>query len=61
MLQLHIYPGGVKRILTFSFDDGFKTQGDRSIVLVKKDGAIRHRFLFCTAFRRVLFRIASLV
>ena len=24
MLQLHIYPGGVKRILTFSFDDGFE-------------------------------------
>ncbi len=24
MLQFHIYPGGVKRILTFSFDDGFE-------------------------------------
>lgn len=22
MLQYHIYPGGLKRILTFSFDDG---------------------------------------
>lgn len=30
MIQFHIYPGGLKRVLTFSFDDG--SQNDARLV-----------------------------
>ena len=39
MIQYHVYPGGKKRVVTFSYDDGSKNDA-RLIALFNKYGVL---------------------